>query len=46
MNLKIPQFIKDSGKVVLDMEEVNNIGMTDHSMKDIGKTTWLTVKGV
>jgi hypothetical protein len=37
MNSKMELFILDNGKKELDMEEVNNIGMMVHFMKDIGE---------
>jgi len=40
MNLKTVLFILDNGKLELDMEKVNNIGMMDHFMKDIGEIIW------
>lgn len=44
MNLKMEQYIKDSGKLVSDMVEENNTGMMVLSMKDIGKIIWLVEK--
>jgi len=44
MNLKMVLFTLDNGKMVLDMGKVNNIGMMDLSMKDIGEIIWLMEK--
>jgi len=38
MNSKMDQFILDSGKTETDMEEENNIGMMEVSMKGTGET--------
>ena len=38
MNSKMDQFILDSGKTGTDMEEGNNIGMMEVSMKGTGET--------
>jgi len=40
MNLKMELFILDNGKLELDMEKENNIGMMDPSMKVIGEIIW------
>lgn len=40
MNSKITPSMSANGKMVSDMEEENNYGKTDLSMKAIGKTIW------
>lgn len=37
-------FILDNGNTGSDTEKENNSGKTDLSMKDTGKTIWLTEK--
>jgi len=35
-NLKMVQFIKVNGKIIKEMEKVNNIGLMDQYMRDNG----------
>jgi len=40
------QFIKELGRMGKDTEEVNNYGLMEASMKEIGQITWQTEKDV